>query len=251
MYTLLTSLDPSSIPSSLTPPKVIVFSSANPSFWIGHYDINLILPNGTSLSANETTALFEKNVAVARALGTLPTIFIAEINGRTTGSGGEFLLQCDMAFAGPDAVLGSMEGAVGGLQGNGGIQYLVRRVGMARAAEYLLQATSIGAQEAAEVGWVNRAFESEDRLREGVDEIVYRLSLLPAGGLNGTKSAIRANGPSVEQADADVATILRLFPDEIGYLPRLIELSENQTAGEFELGALRDIKDVERLHGVE
>lgn len=253
MYTLLNSLLPSNIPSNTTSPapKVVVFSSDNSNFWIGHYDLNLILPGGTDLTQEESSALFANAVAAHRALGTLPTIFIAEINGHATGSGNEFLVQCDMAFAGPDAVVGSLEGAVGGLQGNGGIQYLVRKMGMAKAAEYLLQATSIGAKEAAEVGWVNRAYDTAKELREAVDAITYRLSLFQAGALNGTKTAIRAWGPSVEQSDADIATILRLFPEEIPHLPRLLELTENQTANAFELGALRDIKDVEKLLGVE
>jgi enoyl-CoA hydratase/carnithine racemase len=249
MYTLLTSLQPSAIPcnTSVSPPKVVVFSSDNPHFWMGHYDINLILPGGSNFTTDETSALFANAVAAHRLLGTLPTIFIAEINGHATGSGNEFLVQCDMAFAGPDAFVGSIEVAAGGLQGNGGIQYLVRKVGMFRAAEYLLQATSIGAKEAAEVGWVNRAYESASELREAVDALTYRLSLFQAGALNGTKTAIRASGPSVEQADADIATIFRLFPEEIPHLPRLIELTENQSANAFELGALRDIKDVEKL----
>jgi enoyl-CoA hydratase/carnithine racemase len=247
MATFLTSLIPSN--TTFPPPKVVVFSSDNADFWMGHYDLKLILPGGTNLTQDENNALFASAVATTRLLGTLPTIFIAEIDGHATGSGNEFLLQCDMAFAGPSAVVGSLEVATGGLQGNGGIQYLVRKLGMAKAAEYLLQATSIGAKEAAQVGWVNRAYETAEELREEVDKLVYRLSLFQAGALNGTKSAIRAWGPSVEQSDADIATIFRLFPEEIPNLPRFMELSENQTANEFEMGALRDIRDVEKLLG--
>jgi enoyl-CoA hydratase/carnithine racemase len=251
MTTLLNSLKPSNIPSNTTypPPKVVTFSSDNPDFWIGHYDLELLIPGKTNLSMDETNALFASGVATTRLLSTLPTIFIAEINGHATGSGNEFLLQCDMAFAGPNAVVGSMEVAVGGLHGNGGIQFLVRKMGMAKAAEYLLAGTSIGAQEAAEVGWVNRAYGSAAELRDAVDALAYRISLFTPGALNGTKTAIRASGPSVEQSDADVATILRLFPEEILFLPRFLELTGNQTANAFELGSLRDIKDVEKAVG--
>jgi enoyl-CoA hydratase/carnithine racemase len=251
MTTLLNSLKPSNIPSntSYPPPKVVTFSSDNPDFWMGHYDLELLIPGKTNLSMDETNALFASGIATTRLLSTLPTIFIAEINGRATGSGNEFLLQCDMAFAGPNAVVGSMEVAVGGLHGNGGIQFLVRKMGMAKAAEYLLTGTSIEAQEAAEVGWVNRAYGSTAELREAVDALAYRLSLFTAGSLNGTKTAIRASGPTVEQSDADIATILRLFPEEIPFLPRFLELTGNQTANAFELGALRDIKDVEKAVG--
>ncbi|KAF2803284.1 ClpP/crotonase [Mytilinidion resinicola] len=252
MTTLLNSLIPSNIPSNAKypPPKVIVFSSDNPDFWMGHYDLELLIPGRTNLTTDETNALFANAVATARLLSTLPTIFIAEINGHATGSGNEFLVQCDMAFAGPNAVVGSMEVAVGGLQGNGGIQFLVRKLGMAKAAEYLLAATSIGAQEAADMGWVNRAYGSAKELRKAVDALTYRLSILPAGALNGTKTAIRAFGPNVGQSDADVATILRLFPEEIPLLPRFLELTDNQTANAFELGALRDIRDVEKAEGL-
>ena len=248
---LLNSLRPANIPSNTTssPPKVVVFSSDNSDFWMGHYDLKLLTPGGTNLSTDEVNTLFSNTMASARLLGTLPTIFIAEINGHATGSGNEFLVQCDMAFAGPNAVVGSTEVAVGGIHGNGGVQYLVRKMGMAKAAEYLLAATSIGAKEAAEVGWVNRAYGSAKELRKAVDALTYRLSLFNASALNGTKTAIRASGPSVEQADADIATIFRLFPEEVPLLPKFLELSEGQTSGKFELGALRDIKDVEKLVG--
>ncbi|KAF2786911.1 ClpP/crotonase, partial [Melanomma pulvis-pyrius CBS 109.77] len=194
MATLLNSLQPHRIPSNATypPPKVVTFSSDNPDFWMGHYDLELLIPGGTDLSGDETTALFTSIIGITRLLSTLPTLFIAEINGHATGSGNEFLLQCDMAFAGPNAVVGSLEVGVGGLHGNGGIQFLVRKMGMAKAAEYLLATTSIGAQEAAEVGWVNRAYASAEELRQAVDALAYRLSLFTAGSLNGTKTAIRA-----------------------------------------------------------
>ena len=73
------------------------------------------------------------------------------------------------------------------------------------------------------------------------------LSLFTAGASNGTKNAIRAFGPSAEQSATDIATILRLIPEEIEYLPKFVELLANQTDNEFELRALRDIEDVKAL----
>ncbi|KIV77999.1 hypothetical protein PV11_09767 [Exophiala sideris] len=248
MNDFLLSLVPANITVAAPPPKVVIFTSAVAEFWMGSYDINLLLPSADPFDTNQTQTLFAQALNYPTLLRTLPTIFIAEINGRATGTGNEFLLQCDMSFAGPNALVGSVEVAIGGLQGDGGIQYLVRSVGMHRAAEYLLQSTAINATEAAAVGWVNRAYASEQELGTAVDAIASRIAIFDAGALNGTKTAIRAFGPSAEQSAQDIASVERLFPEEIQILPKYLELSENQTLNAFTLGMLRDVESVKELY---
>ncbi|KAG0646758.1 hypothetical protein D0Z07_6117 [Hyphodiscus hymeniophilus] len=239
MSQFLNSLVPGSTNVSTPAPKVVIFASALPGFWMSTTN-----PYDTATS----NALFNLAVAAPALLRTLPTIFIAEIDGRATGSGNEFLVQCDMGFAGPDAIVGSLEVAIGGLEGNGGIQYVVRRLGMARAAEYLLSSASLDAETAAEVGWVNRAYKTSQQLTTSVNALASRIALFDAGALNATKTGIRANGPSSDQVAADIASILRLFPEEQVLLPKWLTLSQNLTANEFTLGALRSVGEVEKLY---
>ena len=248
MNDFLTALVPGVTNVTTPPPKVVIFASAIPGFWIEQYDLNLLNPTTNPFDTEYSNKLFGLAIAAPVLLRTLPTIFIAEINGRASGSGNEFLVQCDMGFAGPEAIVGSLEVALGGLEGNGGIQYLVRRIGMARAAEYLLASASIDAETAARVGWVNQAYKTSYDLTTSVNALASRIAIFDAGALNGTKSAIRAFGPSAEQSAADIATILRLFPEEQKILPKWLLLSQNQTRGEFELDSLRSIEDVRKLY---
>ena len=248
MSDFLNALVPGATNETTPAPKVVIFARAVPGFWMEQYDLNLLNPPTNPFSEDYFNHLFSLAVATPVLLRTLPTIFIAEINGRASGSGNEFLLQCDMSFAGPDAIFGSLEVALGGLQGNGGVQYLVRRAGMAKAAEYLLASASIDAETAADVGWVNRAYKTPLELTSSVNALASRIAIFDAGALNGTKSAIRAFGPSAEQSAADIATILRLFPEEQKILPKWLLLSQNQTRGEFELDSLRSIEDVRKLY---
>ncbi|KAF2103491.1 ClpP/crotonase, partial [Rhizodiscina lignyota] len=142
----------------------------------------------------------------------LPTIFIAEINGRAAGSGNEFVVQCDMSFAGPDALISAPEVTSGGLAGNGGAQYVVRALGMQKAAEYLLTGSPVTGAQADQLGWVTRAFDSQAKLRNHVDDLATRMALLDPGALNITKVAIRAWGPSEDQIQQDLASTLRFLP---------------------------------------
>lgn len=114
-----------------------------------------------------------------------------------------------MSFAGPETVVGTIETAVGDTEGNNGVQYMVRRMDMHRAAEYLLPSQSIGAREAAEVGCVNRAYSSAWELTEAVNAIADCTAIIPAGSLNTTKTIIRSFGPSQSQANTDLDSVYR------------------------------------------
>ncbi|KAH0531267.1 hypothetical protein TsFJ059_000123 [Trichoderma semiorbis] len=234
LYDLLSSIVPENITVATPPPKVMIFASADPDFWMGHYDGALF---GTNPPFNEsyTEELFTKNRAIVSMLKSLPTILIAEINGQATGSGNEFLVQCDMAFSGPNTILGAPEVAVGGVHGNGGIQHLVRLIGMQRTAEYMLASSGIDAMTAAEIGWVNNMYRSEAKLRRAVDEIAGRIALFPAAGLNGTKAMIREFSAPPSTVEADVATIFRLEADEKAPDAEYLRISKNQSR-QFELG---------------
>ncbi|KAM0250226.1 hypothetical protein ACHAQJ_008719 [Trichoderma viride] len=234
LYDLLSSVVPENMTVSAPPPKVMIFSSADPDFWMGHYDGALFGPN-PPFNESYTEHLFTKNRAIVGMLKSLPTILIAEINGRATGSGNEFLVQCDMAFSGPNTILGAPEVAVGGVHANGGIQHLVRLIGMQRTAEYMLASSGIDAFTAAEIGWINRVYRSESKLRRAVDAIAGRIALFPAAGLNGTKATIREFSAPTSIIEADIATNFRLEVGEMTPDAEYLHVSKNQSR-KFELG---------------
>jgi hypothetical protein len=98
MYSFLTALQ-----STPTPPKVVVFSSTEPDVFITHIDIHELTPATPSFSTTFNERMVDVDIAIIRLLRSLPTIFIGEINGLSTGAGTELAVQCDMRFAGPQA----------------------------------------------------------------------------------------------------------------------------------------------------
>jgi enoyl-CoA hydratase/carnithine racemase len=79
-------------------PKVVVFSSDNKDFWIHHLDLHLIsmeYPLKNEEKKGEALPLFGANLQL---LGEIPTIFIAEVNGRAVAGGNEFACNMDMRF---------------------------------------------------------------------------------------------------------------------------------------------------------
>lgn len=120
-------------------PKVVIFDSSNPNFWLGHIDmrilVTLITDAKKQLGADyiKSTQLFQ-NIASA--------IFIAEIDGRAFEAGNESAAQMDMRFVGPHARTGSFEESLVLVAGDGGQTYMGAVLGKAKALEYLLGAKS-------------------------------------------------------------------------------------------------------------
>src|SRR4051794_8958536 len=77
--------------------NVVVFDSANPDFYLAHYDVENDLGKTAALGAGPTglSAWIDVLVRLARA----PMVSIASIRGRARGAGSEFVLACDLRFA--------------------------------------------------------------------------------------------------------------------------------------------------------
>ena len=87
---------------------------------------------------------------------------IAAINGLCLGGGLELALACTLRFASENARMGLPEINVGCIPGNGGIQRLARLVGKSRAMWYLLTGEFFTAQEALQMGIVNKVVPQAD-----------------------------------------------------------------------------------------
>ena len=134
--------------------RVVVFDSANPDYFVAHYDIEILLalftaPRPKAGTLNRFHLLLER-------LRTLPKITIAKIEGRARGAGSELALALDLRFASAErAILGQPEVALGILPGGTGSQRLPRVMGRARALEVIAGAEDFGAGLAERYGWVN------------------------------------------------------------------------------------------------
>jgi enoyl-CoA hydratase/3-hydroxyacyl-CoA dehydrogenase len=91
---------------------------------------------------------------------------IAAINGFALGGGLELALACDIRLASTDARLGFPEVGLGIFPGFGGTQRTTRLVGKGRACELIFTGDQIGAEEAADMGLVNRVVSPHQLMAE-------------------------------------------------------------------------------------
>lgn len=96
--------------------------------------------------------------AAVRAVAHLPQIVIAAVTGYALGGGCELALAADFRFAAQDAKLGQPEILLGIIPGAGGTQRLPRLVGVQRARELVYSGRIIQADEALEIGLVDRLY---------------------------------------------------------------------------------------------
>jgi len=91
---------------------------------------------------------------------------IAAVNGYALGGGTEIALACDFIFASENARFGLPEVTLGIFPGFGGTQRLPRLIGKGRAKELILTGKMITAQEAFQMGIVNRVFPLVSLMQE-------------------------------------------------------------------------------------
>ncbi len=81
---------------------------------------------------------------------------IAAVNGFALGGGCELAMACDIRIASNNAKIGQPEVTIGITPGWGGTQRLMRLVGPAKAKEMIFTGKMITADQAAQIGLVNR-----------------------------------------------------------------------------------------------
>ena len=139
--------------------KVLVFTSADPDYFISHVDVTRIKEyreEAAKLTGELSIALLFRHLSASRL------VTIAQIEGRVRGAGSEFVLACDMRFAAREsAMFGQPEPGLGVIPGGGGVQHLARLMGRARALEVMLSADDYDAELAERYGWINRALPAK------------------------------------------------------------------------------------------
>lgn len=136
---------------------VVVLRSANPDFFLAHFDVAAIAGFPLQRPPQPPSELNGYH-AMCETLRTMPKATVAVIEGRVGGGGSEIALSCDVRFADRDrAVFNQPEVALGILPGGSGTVRLPRLVGRSRALEAILGCDDIDAATAEAWGWVNRA----------------------------------------------------------------------------------------------
>jgi enoyl-CoA hydratase/carnithine racemase len=192
--------------------KVVVFESAVEGFYLNHSDFHAKLEDLTGIPQGPTGLEAWPDILVR--LTRAPVVSIAVIRGRATGNGSEIALACDMSFASREkAVLSQWEVGVGLVAGGGPMARLPRLIGRGRALEVLLGSDDIGADLAAEYGYVNRSMP-DGELDDFVNALARRISSFDKWALANTKRLVNAASlpPDVELSagwDACMASVAR------------------------------------------
>lgn len=117
---------------------------------------------------------------------------IAAVNGSATAGGLDLALACDLRVASATAKFGETYVKIGLAPANGGIWFLPRLVGSGKAAELALTGDIISAEEALEIGLVNRVVPPDELLPAAL-AIAGRIAANPWRAVEATKQALRAS----------------------------------------------------------
>lgn len=91
---------------------------------------------------------------------------IAAVNGHCFAGGFEMMLACDLRIASENAAFGLTEVSWGIIPAAGGTQRLPRSIPLAKAMEMILTARRISAQEAFELGLINKVVPQAELMNE-------------------------------------------------------------------------------------
>jgi enoyl-CoA hydratase/carnithine racemase len=140
--------------------NVVVFDSADPDFYLAHYDLAADPALAEALPSPTGYAAW---VDITVRLSKLAAVTISAIRGIARGAGSEFALATDIRFASLEkAVLGQMEVGFAAVAGGGAGGRLPALVGRGRAFEILLGGADYDGALAEKYGYVNRAVPDED-----------------------------------------------------------------------------------------
>lgn len=144
-------------------PRAVIVTGSGPRAFCAGFDVNPENPQIAALIRaveNREKAPVESLISRIRtavdSLVFLPVPVIAAINGIAYGGGAEIASRCDLRVMDPGAFICFSEVRLGLMPDHGGAVGLTRLVGPAKAADLILTARKLGAEEALDLGVVNR-----------------------------------------------------------------------------------------------
>ena len=219
---------------------VVVLKSANPDFFLAHFDVEEILKFPTDTEAERDAELNPYHVMCER-FRTMDKVTIAQIEGRVGGGGSELVSSFDMRFGvRGQTIINQMEVPLGILPGGTGTQRLPRLVGRGRAMEIVLGGDDLDAETAERWGYLNRIFEA-DQIDAWVEALAKRIASFPVEAVRLAKASVDAAALPLEQGLKEEAYLFQRLLRTDGAqknMRRFLEIGGQTRDGELQVGEL-------------
>lgn len=138
--------------------RVLIITGAGEKAFVAGADVK-------QMQASDTLTCMKflaRGQQMTKMLEESSAIVIAAVNGFALGGGCELAMSCDLIYASENAKFGQPEVNLGIIPGFGGTQRLARLIGRSRAKELILTGDIISAQDAYELGLVNKVVPAAD-----------------------------------------------------------------------------------------
>lgn len=139
------------------------------------------------------------------AMDRLDKPVIAAINGTARGAGLDMTLMCDIRIAAQSATFAESYINMGLVAGDGGMYYLPRLIGVARAFEMLWTGRAVDAAEAERIGLVSRVVP-DDKVLATAHGLAAEIAAQPHDAIRFTKRALYQGLASTLPAHLDLVS---------------------------------------------
>ncbi len=220
---------------------VFVLRSANPDFFIAHFDVGAILEFPTDKPPRHEDYANAFYHDMCERFRLMDKITIAQIEGRVGGGGSELSMSFDMRFGvRGKTFVNQMEVPLGILPGGTGTQRMPRLIGRNRAIEIILGGIDMDADTAENWGYLNRTFEP-GKIGPYVEWLAQRIASFPVEAVRLTKQAINsADKPLAEGLRDESYLFQQLVRTESGQrnMRKFLEVGGQTRDGELKIQEL-------------
>jgi len=164
--------------------RILVLTGAGDKSFVAGADISEL----ATFDSLKAKSFARSGHDIINKLQLLPITVIAAVNGFALGGGTEIAIACDFIYASTNAKFGQPEINLGVIPGFGGTQRLPRLIGTAMAKELIFTGKMISAEEALQIGLVNKVV-SQDKLME---EVMKTASIIATKGKVSLREAKQA-----------------------------------------------------------
>lgn len=190
---------------------IIITGSGNKSFVAGA-DITEI----TELQYEEAVSFSLRGQKIFQLIENSPKPIIAAINGYALGGGCELAMACHLRIASENAIFGQPEIKLGIIPGYGGTQRLIRLIGKTKATEFLLNGENINADQALQLGLINKVC-LQGELIESAKEMMKKILKFSSIAIANTLECIQAyDNPAFNGFEVEAINFAKCIASEDG-----------------------------------